>query len=104
LIVAILLSTFLFTWLKKTYDENDETWSYNIGPTFISVNGTWYFFARIFDCDAKHFGHKFCNSSIDVGIASIVYNFGAFITVIVYIVSLIFPYKVNLFPFKFIEL
>ena len=81
--------------MKKTYEEGDEQWRYNIGPTFVSVNGTWYIFTRIFNWDQKDFGHKFWNSSLDIGVASVIYNFGAFITVVVYIVSLIFPYKVS---------
>ena len=85
----ILINSFLFTWIQVKYQEKIGQdvieWKHNIGPMFISVNGSWYFISDVFNCSEAKFGHAFCNkNALDVGIASVIYLFGAFITMVVY--------------------
>lgn len=97
MIVAIFFATFLLTWISETYDEDTENAKhFNIGPTFISVEGHWYFISETLDCDSRQFSRTYCSDySVDVLIASFIYDFGALICIFVYFTSLIFPKKVS---------
>ncbi|CAI2365563.1 unnamed protein product [Moneuplotes crassus] len=95
LILSIALVSLFTSFVKMRYERlsSGHIFYYNVGPIFLSVNGTWHFIAEIYNCQSEIFPGDFCGDGHYkvISIAAAIYNFGVFLVLLFYIASLIFP-------------
>lgn len=86
-----MINTFLFTWINMKIKKEDNDYNiYHIGPTSVSVNGTWYFLTQTIHWNHDIFGSTYwTRNALDILIVAAVHNVGVLFCVIIYGMSLI---------------